>query len=252
MTKIKNGNKYGTLTVIKRVEDKIDNKGRRFACWQCLCDCQKDAKEKEYIIKTSWYLLNTKNPCCPKCGKNNQKEKMKKFHENNRSSYDLSGDYGVGKTYKGEIFYFDLEDYDKIKNYNWFVNDQGYLLARICENNKISFIRMHRLILNVSDKKIEVDHKKGIESRNDNRKSNLRLATHSQNNINKDLKINNTSGYTGVDFCKATGKWRARIQKNKIVYELGCYDNLEDAVKVRKQAEEDIFGEWSYDNSRKD
>ena len=39
-------------------------------------------------------------------------ETFKKYN-----TYDLSGEYGIGYTSKGEEFYFDLDDYDKIKDY---------------------------------------------------------------------------------------------------------------------------------------
>ena len=175
---------------------------------------------------------------------------MKEYHKKNRSTYDLDGEFGIGYTYDGNIFYFDLEDYNKIKDYNWYVNDQHYLLARVnIGNKKVKDIRMHRIIMDVEDPNIEIDHIHGIKSRNDNRKSNLRLATHSQNNINKDKASNNTSGVKGVTWDKRTGKWRVRITVNKVTHELGFFDEFEEATKVRKEAEEKYFGEWSYDNS---
>lgn len=65
----------------------------------------------------------------------------------------------------------------------------------------------------------------------------------------KGLRKNNTSGHTGV---QARGnKWIAVITFKKKVYYLGIYQKLEDAVRVRKQAEERLFGEfleWYYDN----
>ena len=36
------------------------------------------------------------------------------------NKYDLSGEYGIGYDSNGQKFYFDLEDYDKIKNYCWY------------------------------------------------------------------------------------------------------------------------------------
>ena len=36
---------------------------------------------------------------------------------------------------------------------------------------------------------------------------------------------------------------------NKTKY-LGLYTELDDAIKIRKEAEEKYFGEWSYDKSR--
>lgn len=56
------------------------------------------------------------------------------------------------------------------------------------------------------------------------------------------LQKNNTSGYTGV---QARGdKWIAIITFKGKVYYLGSYRKLEDAVRVRRQAEERLFGEF--------
>lgn len=172
-------------------------------------------------------------------------------HKCNRSKYDLSGDYGIGYTYDGCEFYFDKEDYEIIKDYNWFRNDQFYFLARInIGNSKIKIIRLHRLIMNVNfDDQIEIDHIHGIKSRNDNRKSNLRFATHTQNNVNKGVMKRSTSGYTGVNFFKPISKWRARITVNKNTIELGYFDDIKDAIKARKEAENKYFGLWSYEKS---
>ncbi len=49
-------------------------------------------------------------------------------------------------------------------------------------------------------------------------------------------RSNNTSGCPGVT--RSKGKWAARISVNKYRYRLGAYDELEDAVAVRKRAEE--------------
>ena len=45
------------------------------------------------------------------------------------NTYDLTGEYGIGYTSKDEEFYFDLEDYDKIKDYCWRITMQGYVRA---------------------------------------------------------------------------------------------------------------------------
>ncbi|MBQ0037232.1 MAG: hypothetical protein KBS74_01020 [Clostridiales bacterium] len=63
----------------------------------------------------------------------------------------------------------------------------------------------------------------------------------------KKLRSDNTSGYTGVQ--NDHGKWRAVITFKKKVYYLGTYDSLAQAVQVRKQAEDRVFGEfleWYY------
>lgn len=66
------------------------------------------------------------------------------------------------------------------------------------------------------------------------------------------LRKNNTSGYTGVTAYR--GRWRAQITFKKKTYYLGQYEKIGDAVKVRKEAEEKIFGEfleWYYDQFQK-
>lgn len=158
----------------------------------------------------------------------------------------MSGEYGIGYTFKNEEFYFDLEDYDKIKNYCWLINKNGYVISK--ENNKE--ILMHRIIMNCKDDMV-VDHKHGKMTRNDNRKNNLRVATRSNNACNHDIHKNNTSGASGVNWSKKENKWMARIAINHKRINLGSFLNFEDAVNARKQAEEKYFGEWSFDNSIK-
>lgn len=69
--------------------------------------------------------------------------------------------------------------------------------------------------------------------------------------MNSGLSSNNTSGVTGVHWDKLNKKWKAQIGYNYKRIQLGSFDNFEDAVAARKQAEEKYFGEYSYDNSMK-
>ncbi len=225
------GRKFGRLTVIKRVEDHIQPSGQRKTRWLCKCDCGND------VVVQSSHLTSgdTKS-----CGCYNDENKRKK----KLNTYNLSGEYGIGYDFKDREFYFDLEDYDKIKEYTWYINTEGYVFT----SNKVS---MHRLVMDCGDDK-EVDHIHGKVTRHDNRKSNLRIAEHFENMINKGLRLDNTSGTTGVWYRKDSNKWRASIQYNNKVINLGSYNTFEEAVKARKNAEEKYFGEFSYDNSVKE
>ncbi len=50
---------------------------------------------------------------------------------------------------------------------------------------------------------------------------------------------------------KGKKKWCASIgYQGKQIY-LGAYDNLDDAIKARKKAENEYFKEYSYNNSQK-
>lgn len=161
----------------------------------------------------------------------------------------MTGEYGIGYTCNGE-FYFDLEDYNKIKDYCWYINLYGYVTT--IDRNTNKRIQMHRVVMDVTDPNIDVDHKNGSDTTTDNRKYNLRVATRSQNNMNKSKMRTNTSGVTGVSWHKRYKKWHSYIKKNRKQIDLGYFDVFEDAVKVRKEAEKKYFGKWSYDESRKE
>lgn len=216
-----------------RVEDKIYNNGETRTAWMCKCDC---GNKKVVISKT---LVNN---CSKSCGCLH-KEIVSEFNyktKNKLNSYGLSGNYGVEYTDKEKEFYFDLEDYDKIKPFCWYIN-KGYVISW-----KIG--RMHRLIMNVNDDGIIVDHINGKCF--DNRKENLRIGTQQDNTMNRNLNKNNTSKVKGVSWHTSQYKWQASISREgKCIY-LGSYENFEDAVKARREAEEKYFGEWSIYNSR--
>ena len=89
----------------------------------------------------------------------------------------------------------------------------------------------------------DLDHVNG--QRDDNRLSNLREATRSQNLCNRSIPAANTSGHKGVYFHKPTEKWRAQIKKNKVSHFLGCFANLDDAIAARNSASLRLHGEFA-------
>ena len=218
-----NGQKFGKLTVIKRVEDIAYPSGKTSTRWLCKCDCG-----NEVIVMGQ----NLKKNLTKSCG----------CIQKRYNTYDLSGEYGIGYTSKGEEFYFDLEDYDKIKTYCWYLSNNKYLAAG---NKNLLF---HRLIMNCESNMV-VDHIN--HNKMDNRKSNLRVCKQNNNSANCKVSKNNTSGVTGVCWNNKRNKWEAKIMVNRKTINLGRYNNFEEAVVARKQAEEKYFGEYSYDNSQK-
>lgn len=235
------GQRFGSLIVLNRDSDHIQPNGVKTVMWRCKCDCGKET------IVAGIRLRKGKTQSCG-CYHNrciaNQGLKNKKYNQ-----YDLTKSYGVGFTLKGEAFFFDLEDYDKIKNYCWFLNSDGYVMSNKSASEGYGHIFLHRLIVPIK-KGERIDHKNGNPL--DNQKSNLRIVNASQNAMNYKIPSNNTSGVRGVIFDKACNKWRAEIKINgKSIY-LGRYIQLEAAIAARKEAEEKYFGEYSYDNSRGD
>ena len=68
-------------------------------------------------------------------------------------------------------------------------------------------------------------------------KENCRWASYEMQSINKGSFRNNTSGVKGVTFDKKNGKWKAYIYSNNKMIYLGLHENLEDAKRVREDAE---------------
>lgn len=240
------GKKFDRLTVVKRGEDHIKPNGSKVVQWWCKCDCGNE----ELVLVSSSNLISKHTKSCgclrrEKSIKNGKKLKGKSNLKNKKYNiYDLSGEYGIGYTTKGEEFYFDLEDYDLIKDYCWWKNDNGYLISSLNDNKKI---RMSRLIMKEDDIRILIDHQD--HNTMNNRKSNLRRATSSENAMNSELSSSNTSGVTGVYFDKKRNRWVASIMINYKSIHLGGFIEFEDAVRARKKAEDEYFGEWSYANS---
>lgn len=92
------------------------------------------------------------------------------------------------------------------------------------------------------EKGMDIDHIDG--DRANNRWSNLRLASRSQNNMNTRHVRSHTSDHRGVSWRKGRGKWHARIHVNKKVVILGDFDRIEDAVAARQQAERKYYADF--------
>ena len=68
----------------------------------------------------------------------------------------------------------------------------------------------------------------------------------SENKMNKRLQSNNSSGHRGVSYNKQYGKWEAEISAYNSKVRLGYFDDINEAIHIREQAEEKYFGEYNY------
>jgi hypothetical protein len=78
-----------------------------------------------------------------------------------------------------------------------------------------------------------------------NRWNNLRQATQSQNNANRRRSRANTSGYKGVHLCRRSGKWRARLRKNRRVIYQGTFATPQAAHAAYVAAARKLYGEFA-------
>ena len=156
----------------------------------------------------------------------------------------MNTNIAVGTDSKGNKFTIDIEDWVKCKDYCWLINNEGYVRAWI--NGK--YTQLHRFIMN-PPKDMLIDHINGDQA--NNCKSNLRIVTEQQNQMNRKKQSNNKSGCSGVSWNKVINKWTAHIgYKGNYIY-LGYFTNIEDAIKARQDAELKYFGEYRRCNTIK-
>lgn len=234
------GKTFGRLRVLRRAEDYISPKGFRRTQWLCECSCEK--KTQLIVIDNNLIKGSTRSCGCIHDERASELGKsQKKFN-----TYIDKGDYYDVLTDKGNHFFIDKEDKEKVDMYYWEFNSQGHVVHRLHPSGK--FLLLHRIIMGAKDGEI-VDHKTHPDYPNpivDNRKSNLRITTPLNNSRNKCKTKANTSGVTGVSWCKRSQKWCAQIGVNRKTIHLGYFDNLEDAAQARKEAEEKYFKEFQY------
>ena len=230
------GKKFGLLTVMALSKNRSGKRKRLMY----LCDCDCGNKNVEVIGE---HLRSGHTLSCGCLQKKIASYTHKKFND-----FDLSGEFGIGVAKNtGNHFLFDLEDYEKIKDYCWFEMQNGYITTHIIdERGNTKWIYFHRLVTNARPKDI-VDHI--YHCKLDNRKRSLRVGTQSNNMMNLKMRKDNTSGITGVTMDKRNGKWIAEITRDKKKVFLGTFKEKEEAIKARKEAENMFFGDWSYQNS---
>ena len=96
----------------------------------------------------------------------------------------------------------------------------------------------HRVIWEMHNGSIpdgmQIDHINGV--RDDNRIANLRVVTHQENGRNQKMKADNTTGYPGVFWNKARGKYQAQIVVNGKNKHLGVFHTAERAYQAYLKA----------------
>ena len=112
-----------------------------------------------------------------------------------------------------------------------YLNKDGYLRVTLTKDGKTNTVRIHQIVawifVDNPENKPEVDHIDRDTS--NNRSGNLRWATRTEQNNNRNMFSNNTSGVKGVS--RRGNKWMVRFQIDGVQTYFGIYDNIEDATK---------------------
>ena len=158
----------------------------------------------------------------------------------------IEGDIAYVPLNQGYEAVIDAADVHLVAGFNWTASvrrrKDGSVLkvyAGRIERPGNRCIRMHRLIAGTPDG-ADTDH---IDSDGlNNRRSNLRTATRSQNAQNSKVRIDNSSGIKGV--FKVKSKWRAIIWVDKRKITLGTFVNRDDAAVAITSARAKLHGEF--------
>jgi hypothetical protein len=213
------GEKFGRLTVIKFHHTDKEN-----SFWECLCSCGNSV-----IVNSRYLRIGHKKSCG--CLRDITQNEIRKIDENTIAIIFLRN--------KGETI-IDKDSYDKVKEFHWMLHKTGYVVSQ--KNIKLS-----RLIMDCPEN-LEVDHKN--HNTLDNRKTNLRIVTSSQNSQNTRMHKNNFLGYKGVVtiYRKRVNKYRAIIRLNNKAKNLGLYSTPIEAAHAYDEAAKEYYGEFAWTN----
>lgn len=139
---------------------------------------------------------------------------------------------------KGKHTIVDDSDYEYLNQWKWHTM-KGYAARRnyIDGRDKSEYLYIHR-ILNDTPEGMITDHINGDKL--DNRRSNLRSCTKSQNAMNTGVRRDNKSGYKGVhkNHPKVNSKpWKSEIRVGGKRIFLGYFNDPEEAAKVYREAQ---------------
>lgn len=160
-----------------------------------------------------------------------------------KNEIQIHGDYAEMYLYDHEkniiaTTIIDIEDVDKVRGTKWGIR----------KNKKLAYVdskklgKLHRYLINAPSGKV-VDH----IDRNplNNRKTNLRICTQSDNAKNVGLRENTITGVKGIYRDKKKGRFHAAICVNKKKIYIGASENLNEAARMRRSAELKYFGEFA-------
>lgn len=144
--------------------------------------------------------------------------------------------------------FIDDDDFDLALE-NWYANPVLHTTYAVKRGKSIKTLHLHRIILaRKIDRELlpeeEVDHinHDGL----DNRRENLRVATRSQNKVNRRIQKNNTSGFKGVYWDTQKNKWKSILKVSGKPKHLGFFLTKEEARDAFFVAQKEAFGDFVY------
>jgi len=229
MAQIDTGKEYGWLTVLG--EGSRNKQNKRMVHVRCRCG-------REYDIQPA--MLRRTEPKCRNCSNRVQ---MMARHGQPDYRFIITGSTAVGTLPSGDKFIIDTDDVPRVSQRHWYKKSDGeYILSDTRVYGKlIERIRLHRFIMGLDegDERI-VDHINRDSM--DCRKSNMRIATQSQNCLNKGIRSDNTTGFIGVR--RYRKQYCARICIAGYDITLGYSDDQVLCAQMYNHAATLLYGEF--------
>lgn len=150
---------------------------------------------------------------------------------------------------KGKFALVDTEDYEYLSQFTWNLSTQGYAIlanaTRSIRTGKAPGRMMHQCVLPAPAGHM-VDHLN--QNKLDNRKSNLRLATHQDNMRNTKAKANKATKSVFKGVFKQGNGWQASISVDYKQIYLGFFGTQREAAKAYNDAAQKYHGEFAHLN----
>lgn len=184
--------------------------------------------KKEFFTWESKILRSKNHFCSRKCKDEFQKKQNTIILKETHAELIInSPKYGI------KTVLINLDDVDKIKNNCWvlqYTKGINNFYVQTKDQNTKNTIRLHRYLMNCP-KDLVVDHIN--HNTLDNRKSNLRICSQSENMINTNKRVNNTTGYKNIYNCRTIDYYCVAMMRKNKRHTIGYFKKLEDAVLAR-------------------
>lgn len=144
---------------------------------------------------------------------------------------------------QGKFALVDNNDFEFLTKWKWCYHGGYAVRGKNLGNHKTEMVYMHRIIMNIGDGDMKIDHKNhnGI----DNQRINLRICSKKENAQNVLVHRDNKSGYKGVSWHKRKKRWTSSIRVDGKLLNLGYFSTSKEAAVVYDQNALLYFGEYA-------